>query len=212
MHDCPECGLACDCDGEDLWHDTEPEGGCAHVCEDLHGEDPGEVPDLGPCCACGERGPQVRTIVMLRKRLPEAERGKGWGCWQCHAPLDGASAVLCDTCMRLDASAWQTACLGYPAEGRRVPLSELTELFDHDYAFHPECWRWTEEVSETCGVCGEPLEDPEAEDLDQYDPDMPLSLWRHDGREGLQMHWACAQRCLAAGTLNWQTTERGGHG
>ena len=23
MHECPECGQACDCDGEDLWHDWD---------------------------------------------------------------------------------------------------------------------------------------------------------------------------------------------
>lgn len=40
MHDCPECGLACDCDGEDLWYDAEPAGGCAHVCDE-----PGPEPE-----------------------------------------------------------------------------------------------------------------------------------------------------------------------
>lgn len=25
MHECPECGYACDCDLEDTWHDTAPE-------------------------------------------------------------------------------------------------------------------------------------------------------------------------------------------
>lgn len=23
MHDCPDCGMACDCDGEDTWHDWD---------------------------------------------------------------------------------------------------------------------------------------------------------------------------------------------
>ena len=32
MHDCPECGQACDCDGEDTWF--EYVGNCAHECED----------------------------------------------------------------------------------------------------------------------------------------------------------------------------------
>jgi hypothetical protein len=202
MHECPTCYVDCDCDGEDLWSDDEPAGGCAHVCEDLEVEEPGDIPDLGPCCACGEAGPQVRNIVMLHQRLPEAYWGQGWGCVQCGVPPDGASVVLCETCMRLDASAWQHACLGYPVEGRRVPIGELTEPFDHDYAYHPECWEWTEEVSETCGVCRQPLPDPDVEDdLDQYDPEIPLHLWRDGGREGLQMHWACAQRCIAAGTL-----------
>ncbi len=25
MHECPDCGEACDCDGEDLWWDTPPD-------------------------------------------------------------------------------------------------------------------------------------------------------------------------------------------
>lgn len=32
MHDCPECGLACDCDGEDLHHDQAPDD-CVHDCD-----------------------------------------------------------------------------------------------------------------------------------------------------------------------------------
>lgn len=39
MHDCPECGQACDCDGEDLEQDTPVD--CVHDCEeaDLDDED-----------------------------------------------------------------------------------------------------------------------------------------------------------------------------
>jgi hypothetical protein len=31
MHDCPDCGQACDCDGEDTWFDEVDE--CEHNCE-----------------------------------------------------------------------------------------------------------------------------------------------------------------------------------
>lgn len=34
MHACPECGMACDCDGEDLWHDWPFNLDCTHECED----------------------------------------------------------------------------------------------------------------------------------------------------------------------------------
>lgn len=33
MHECPECGMACDCDGEDLWNDAAAKN-CTHECED----------------------------------------------------------------------------------------------------------------------------------------------------------------------------------
>lgn len=31
MHECPWCGQACDCDGEDTWVDTLD---CTHLCEE----------------------------------------------------------------------------------------------------------------------------------------------------------------------------------
>lgn len=31
MHECPECGQACDCDGED--HDQSAPDDCQHECE-----------------------------------------------------------------------------------------------------------------------------------------------------------------------------------
>jgi hypothetical protein len=36
MHECPACGQACDCDGEDTWHEFDsPEvEGCICGCED----------------------------------------------------------------------------------------------------------------------------------------------------------------------------------
>ena len=34
MHECPDCGQTCDCDGEDLWHDWPFNLDCTHECED----------------------------------------------------------------------------------------------------------------------------------------------------------------------------------
>jgi hypothetical protein len=31
MHDCPDCGQACDCDGEDTWNEDVED--CVHNCE-----------------------------------------------------------------------------------------------------------------------------------------------------------------------------------
>jgi len=33
MHECPECGQACDCDGEDVWNEYAGLE-CVHECED----------------------------------------------------------------------------------------------------------------------------------------------------------------------------------
>lgn len=41
MHECPECGYACDCDGEDTWHDDVLD--CA--CECWETEDTDDFPD-----------------------------------------------------------------------------------------------------------------------------------------------------------------------
>lgn len=30
MHECPDCGQACDCDGEDTWLDEDE---CEHLCD-----------------------------------------------------------------------------------------------------------------------------------------------------------------------------------
>jgi hypothetical protein len=38
MHECPQCGQACACDGEDTWFDEAPDD-CECECEDLDNED-----------------------------------------------------------------------------------------------------------------------------------------------------------------------------
>lgn len=38
MHLCPDCEDDCDCDGEDLFHDTAP-ANCSHECEEIYDED-----------------------------------------------------------------------------------------------------------------------------------------------------------------------------
>ena len=95
-------------------------------------------PDLGPCCA-GRRGAaegaQVRAVLLLDRKSPEP--GKGWGCVVCGLPPDGASAVLCDDCAAAGRDPVE-ACLGYPHEGRRLPLDQLGAPHEHDPSRHPE--------------------------------------------------------------------------
>jgi len=90
-------------------------------------------PDLGPCCCCGESGPDVRNIVMLHFKIPMS--GRGWGCIVCGLPADGALYVCCDECFEKKANP-KYACKGYPAKDGRLPIEELTEPFEHDEKLH----------------------------------------------------------------------------
>lgn len=89
-------------------------------------------PGLGTCCICGG-AESVNAIIMLE--LKNQVPGHGWGCLVCNLPMDGASAVLYNTCC----DGWQGgevklqwACRGYPATDGRVPFAELTEPHAHD--------------------------------------------------------------------------------
>lgn len=44
VHECPECGQECDCDGEDHEQTIESED-CTHVCDEDDDDDPGDGDD-----------------------------------------------------------------------------------------------------------------------------------------------------------------------
>jgi hypothetical protein len=84
MHECPECGQACDCDGEDVWNDYASLD-CEHDCEDEEDADDDYEccvdcgsPDIaGICCYCGGLLCDVHAAVACK---PCAEkRGAGAG-------------------------------------------------------------------------------------------------------------------------------------
>lgn len=107
-----------------------------------------DAPNLGPCCGCGLEGPAVRNILMLQKKSPLA--GKGWGCFTCGLPSDGATAVVCDGCLHSKAPL-VTACRGCPGADGRVPIGELGGSHHHDLAAHI---RAGEEIPIACPHCG----------------------------------------------------------
>jgi len=86
-----------------------------------------EAPDLGPCCVCLRTGSEVRNLLMLERKAPMP--GRGWGCFTCGLPFDGAVAVVCDGCLH---APLRFACRGYPAEDGRVPIESLTGSHQHD--------------------------------------------------------------------------------
>ncbi len=96
-------------------------------------------PKLGKCCNCECGGKSVRNIMMLDRRSPEPGDGC-WGCFQCGLPMQGAVAVLCDACLIFIQAAHvqpKYACLGAPEKNRRIPVEQLTEVFEHDMSKHP---------------------------------------------------------------------------
>ena len=91
---------------------------------------------FGSCCACGKMDKEtVRNIYFLHKLAPVS--GKGWGCLQCGLPSDGAVAVVCDDCHDGKKEV-KFAIVGYPRDGKRIPIEKLEGSFDHDYSKHPE--------------------------------------------------------------------------
>ena len=52
MHECPDCGQACDCDGEDTWNDYDsPDAkNCTHDCEEYEEDDLDDLEDCCPIC------------------------------------------------------------------------------------------------------------------------------------------------------------------
>lgn len=144
--------------------------------------------DFGPCCACGTKGPTVRNIVSLNKRLPPSDRKtSGWGCFTCGLPLEGANAVVCDECLETGVPI-RFACLGYltDADHPRIPIDQLTEPFDHDYFKHNETWKltwWTESLDEpTCSLsaCKQTIQD-----------DIPIRIFNPGRNVEAAFHPAC---------------------
>ena len=136
---CEECGQLLI--GDEASY-LEYDGLCAECAGSAAEDEPeAEIPDLGPCCACGEEGSSaaVRNIVMLEQKAPVA--GTGWMCLVCGLPPDGAVAVVCDQCLALQEHGRRPirfAVSGYPASGERVPVEYLAGEHAHDLSRHPE--------------------------------------------------------------------------
>lgn len=92
--------------------------------------------NLGTCCiCCSTEG--VRNIMNFPQKAPVP--GRGWGCVICHLPGDGAIAVLCDGCLekvQYEGVEIPYACVGYPADNKRVPVAELRGTHEHDMEAH----------------------------------------------------------------------------
>jgi len=81
MHECPQCGQTCDCDGEDVWSDYAGRT-CRHNCEDDEWEDEGSF-SLEACVDCGS--PEISTVCQC------------CGGWLCHRHAE-TGAGFCKAC------------------------------------------------------------------------------------------------------------------
>jgi hypothetical protein len=61
MHECPNCQMACDCDGEDTWNDAAA-GACYCPCVYAEVEDDDE-----PCPDCGSLGCDGRCCLTCQR-------------------------------------------------------------------------------------------------------------------------------------------------
>jgi len=137
---------------------------------------------LGPCCACGKEGPDVRNIMMLHRLSPTP--GRGWGCIQCGLPMDYAIAVLCDGCLEAKAEI-RFVCTGYPASDGRTPIEDAPPArARHNPLYHPEMLQnmtWFDDSPDygwpecLCSVCGDAI--PEWPEDEAFDVP-PLRLYR----------------------------------
>ncbi len=91
--------------------------------------------DFGSCCCC-ERENKPRNLISIPVKGPVP--GKGWGCYVCGLPCDGAIAVVCDECLA-EQRPIKWVIYGWAAGGERVLLSTCAEPFGHDLRFHGEC-------------------------------------------------------------------------
>lgn len=82
MHECPECGQACDCDGEDVWNDYAGRT-CRHDCEDEEDADDQHGFELECCVDCGS--PEIAGTCSICG---------GYIC-SAHAVADGRLCVTC---------------------------------------------------------------------------------------------------------------------
>ena len=119
-----ECHVGLDCE----------EAQCSHYLAMTH-EAWEETHEFGACCACQKDDGTVRNFVMFDKKAPV--EGTGWGCVVCGLGMDGAMAIVCDTCIRKGIKPTLIVD-GYPKDKKRVPASSLTEEFKHDERKHIE--------------------------------------------------------------------------
>lgn len=95
-----------------------------------------DMPDLGPCCACGRDDRSVRNLLCLPYRV---DWDGGWGCLQCDVSAHGAVAVVCDACLAANAEL-KFAIKGFATGKKRVPIEAVKSFasWHHDLAKHPE--------------------------------------------------------------------------
>jgi hypothetical protein len=91
------------------------------------------ITDTGLCCACNKE--PATGILMLERQAPIP--GTGWGCVVCGIPMNGAIAVLCDSC-GVGNTKVMFACFGNLTDKKRIDIRQLKGSHRHDLSKHPE--------------------------------------------------------------------------
>ena len=163
-------------------------------------------PKLGPCCRCGTTN-GVRNLLMLQQKAPTP--GQGWGCYQCHLPMDGAISVVCDNCLPEPV---EFACKG---ASERVPVASLTGYHLHDLSRHEELHKdaklllaelcWFKESPDAghplclCSWCGHEIAAAD-EFPDEDDQGIAVRMWNGRNEEA-RFHHACFEQVIDLGVI-----------
>jgi len=110
MHECPECYQACDCDGEDIWHDFNSSSveNCIHDCEDYEEDDLMPDNETNPIdllisdgiaknqfqAAHIANGLKLWDLTTDEDRLPRARLYRDWRNAKIYGPKDTASCYI----------------------------------------------------------------------------------------------------------------------
>ena len=103
--------------------------------------------NYGNCCVCEEKiTDALANIFQMDYKVPVPSGTNpetGWGCFVCNLPMEGAVAVVCETCIRVygEVSVWDQIKFLMDGRDRRIPVPPVEERIhhDHDYSKHPEC-------------------------------------------------------------------------
>lgn len=94
--------------------------------------------EYGSCCIC-ESTRNVNNLIQLDYKV---ESASGWGCVQCGLKMEGAIAIVCDTCIELygKQSDFKDKIKFLMNGIKRIPVLPVEKRVphEHDLSRHPE--------------------------------------------------------------------------
>ena len=92
--------------------------------------------ELGTCCVC-EGEMEICNILQLGYKV---ESETGWGCLQCGLAMEGAVALVCDTCFIAYGNEIEDQIKYLVSDKERIPVPPVENrvTHKHDLSLHPE--------------------------------------------------------------------------